>query len=66
VFHGNISAVIEMGLVGTGWGGVGWTGLTQDMDTWRALVNAPTNLQVPSTARKFLSSYTAGGLSSNA
>jgi hypothetical protein len=29
-----------------GWGGVGWIGLAQDMDQWRALVNVVMNLWV--------------------
>jgi hypothetical protein len=31
----------------TGWTGVDWIGLAQDMDKWRALVNSVMNLQVP-------------------
>jgi hypothetical protein len=29
------------------WGGVVWSGLAQDGDQWRALVNVVMNLQVP-------------------
>jgi hypothetical protein len=29
------------------WGGVDWIGLAQDMDRWRALVNAAMNLRIP-------------------
>jgi hypothetical protein len=31
---------IKMDLLDIGWGGVGWIGLAQDRDKWRALVNA--------------------------
>jgi hypothetical protein len=34
-------------LVEVGWGDVDWIGLAQDMDRWRALVNAVLNLRVP-------------------
>jgi hypothetical protein len=34
--------LLEIGL-----GGVGWIGLAQDRDQWRALVNAVMNLRVP-------------------
>jgi hypothetical protein len=30
-----------------GWDGVEWIDLAQDMDQWRALVNAVVNLRVP-------------------
>jgi hypothetical protein len=30
-----------------GWGDVDWIGLAQDRNTWRALVNSVSNLQVP-------------------
>jgi hypothetical protein len=33
--------------LGMGWGGVGWIGLVQDRDRWRALVNSVLNLWVP-------------------
>jgi hypothetical protein len=37
---------IKMHLLEIGWGGVDWIGLAQDMDKWRALVNAVMNLWV--------------------
>jgi hypothetical protein len=36
-----------MDLAEVGWGDVGWIGLTQDMDRWRALVSSVLNLRVP-------------------
>jgi hypothetical protein len=36
-----------MDLLEIGWGGVDWIGLAQDMDKWRALVNAVMNLRIP-------------------
>jgi hypothetical protein len=36
-----------MYLQAVGWGGMGWTHLTQDMEKWRALVNAVKNLRIP-------------------
>jgi hypothetical protein len=38
---------IKMDLLEIDWGGVDWTGLAQDRDKWRVLVNAVMNLRVP-------------------
>jgi hypothetical protein len=38
---------IRMDLVEVGRGDVGWIGLTQDRDRWRAVVNSVLNFQVP-------------------
>jgi len=38
---------IRMDLRDIGWKGVEWIHLAQDMDRWRALVNAVMNLPVP-------------------
>jgi hypothetical protein len=38
---------IRMHLVEVGWGDVDWTGLAQERDWWRALVNSVLNLRVP-------------------
>jgi hypothetical protein len=38
---------IRMDLGEVGWSDVGWIGLAQDRDKWRALVNAVMNLRVP-------------------
>jgi hypothetical protein len=38
---------IRMDLAEVGWGDVDWTGLAQDRDRWRALINSVSNLRVP-------------------
>jgi hypothetical protein len=38
---------IKIDLRGTGWDGMDWIKLAQDMDQWRALVNTVMNLRVP-------------------
>jgi hypothetical protein len=38
---------IRMDLGEVGWGDVDWTGLVQDRNRWRALVNSVLNLRVP-------------------
>jgi hypothetical protein len=38
---------IRMDLEEVVWGDVDWTGLVQDRDRWRALVNSVLNLRVP-------------------
>jgi hypothetical protein len=38
---------IRMDLGEVGWGDVGWIGLVQDKNRWRALVNLVLNLRVP-------------------
>jgi hypothetical protein len=43
--------------------GVVWTGVAQDRDKWRALVNSVMSLQIPEIVRKFLSSCTTDDFS---
>jgi hypothetical protein len=38
---------IKMDLRETGWSGVDWIDLAQDMDQWRAVVNTVMNFWVP-------------------
>jgi hypothetical protein len=38
---------IRMDIGEVGWGDVDWTGLAQDRNRWRALVNSVLNLRVP-------------------
>jgi hypothetical protein len=38
---------IRMDLEEVGWGDIGWIGLAQDRDKWRAVVNSVLNLRVP-------------------
>jgi hypothetical protein len=57
---------IKMDLSEVRWGGMDSTGLTQNRDQWRALVNTVMNLRVPQNVGKFLSSFTTGGFSRRA
>jgi hypothetical protein len=38
---------IKMNLQKVGWEGMDWINLAQNIDRWRAIVNAVMNLQVP-------------------
>jgi hypothetical protein len=55
---------IKMDLLEIGVNVVDWIGLAQDRYSWRALVDAVTNLRVPYNAGKLPSGYTTCGLSS--
>jgi hypothetical protein len=57
---------IKMDLGEIGWDGVDWIRLAQDMDRWRALVNAVLSLRVPQNAGKLSSVLTTRDLSSSA
>jgi hypothetical protein len=45
--RGRLVDNIRMDLGEVGWGDVGWIGLAQDRNRWRALVNSILNLRVP-------------------
>jgi hypothetical protein len=55
-----------MDLGEVGWGDVGLFGLSQDRNSWRALVNSVLNLRIPYNAGKLPSGLTTGALSSSA
>jgi hypothetical protein len=40
-----------------GWGGVGWTNLSQNRDRWRVLVNTVLNLQIQEFLRNVGTSH---------
>jgi hypothetical protein len=50
----------------TGWGGMVWIDLAQDMDQRWALVNTVMELRVPQNVVKFMSSYVTGSFSKRA
>jgi hypothetical protein len=50
---------IRMDFGEVGWGDVGWIGLAQDRNRWRALVNSILNLRVPWNAGKLSSGLTS-------
>jgi hypothetical protein len=50
---------IKMDLGDIGWGGVDWIGLANDMNKWRAFVNAVTNLRTPRNSGKLVASRVA-------
>ena len=48
----NIKTIVEE----AGWKAVEWISLNKNRDTWRVLVNAVMNIQVPYNVGKFLTS----------
>jgi hypothetical protein len=54
---------IKMNLRETEWAGMDWSGLAEDRDQWKALVNTVMILWVPLDVGNFLSSCTTGGFS---
>ena len=46
----------KVDLQDVGYGGMDWIDVAQDMDRWRALVNAVMNLRVPLNTGSFLTS----------
>jgi hypothetical protein len=57
---------MDLGEIEWGLCGLEWTGLAQDMDKRRALVNPVMNLRVPYNTVKLSSGYTTDGLSNSA
>jgi hypothetical protein len=57
---------IKINLLEIEWGGVDWIDLAQDVNKWKALVNAVMNFRVASNAGKLSSGLTSGCLSSSA
>ena len=48
---------IKMNLQEVGWGGMGWTDLAWDRDSWQAIVKAAMNIRVPKNDGKSLFSW---------
>ena len=46
----------KMDIQEVGYGGMDWIELAQNRDTWRAIVNAVMNHQIPQNAENFLTS----------
>jgi hypothetical protein len=57
---------VKMDLVDKEWSPVDWTGVAQDRERWKDLVNEVMSLRVPQNAGKLSCGYTTGGLWSSA